>query len=73
VAAVAALVKSAHPRATPAQILRILKDEAVNPGCPAGLYDPDGNGLQGSACTGDKHRNSFYGFGIVNALAAVTH
>ena len=72
VAAVAALVKSTHPHATPAQILRILKAEAVNPGCPTGLYDPDGNGVADSACTTGKGINSFYGSGIVNALAAVT-
>lgn len=72
VAAVAALVKSTHPHATPAEVLRILKAEAVNPGCPTGLYDPDGNGVQDSTCTGNKHVNSFYGYGIVNALAAVT-
>jgi subtilisin family serine protease len=72
VAAVAALVKSTHPHATPAQILRILKAEAVDPGCPTGLYDPDGNGVADSTCTTGKGINSFYGSGIVSALAAVT-
>jgi subtilisin family serine protease len=72
VAAVAALVKSKHPDATPAQLLAILKAEADNPGCPTGLYDPDGNGVQDSTCTGTKRVNSFYGHGIVDALDAVT-
>jgi subtilisin family serine protease len=72
VAAVAALIKSRHPNATPAQILALLKAEAVNPGCPSGVYDPDGNGVQDATCTGGKRVNSFYGFGIVDALAAVT-
>jgi subtilisin family serine protease len=72
VAAVAALVKSTHPHATPAQVLRILKAEADNPGCPTGIYDPDGNGVEDSTCTTGKSVNSFYGSGIVDALAAVT-
>lgn len=72
VAAVAALIKSAHPYASPAQIQWLLKAEADNPGCPTGLYDPDGNGVQDSTCTGGERVNSFYGYGIVDALDAVT-
>lgn len=72
VAAVAALVKSTHPHATPAQVLRILKAEADNPGCPTGTYDPDGNGVEDSTCTSGHGVNSFYGSGIVDALDAVT-
>lgn len=72
VAAVAALIKSRHPQATPAEIQFLLKAEADNPGCPTGLYDPDGNGVQDATCTGPKPYNSFYGFGIVDALDAVT-
>ncbi|MEV6009063.1 S8 family serine peptidase [Streptomyces sp. NPDC051976] len=72
VAAVAALIKSRHPHATPAEIQFLLKAEADNPGCPTGLYDPDGNGVQDATCTGPKAYNSFYGFGIVDALDAVT-
>lgn len=72
VVGVAALIKSHHPHATPAQILRLLKSEADNPGCPTGLYDPDGNGVQDATCTGPKPYNSFYGSGIVDALDAVT-
>ncbi|MFI9105007.1 S8 family peptidase [Streptomyces fildesensis] len=72
VAAVAALIKSRHPHATPEQIQWLLKAEADNPGCPTGLYDPDGNGVQDATCTGPKRLNSFYGYGIVDALDAVT-
>lgn len=72
VAAVAALIKSRHPHAGPAVIQALLKIEADNPGCPTGLYDPDGNGVQDATCTGPKPYNSFYGAGIVDALDAVT-
>jgi len=70
--AVAALIKSAHPHASPQQIQALLKAEADNPGCPTGLYDPDGNGVQNATCTGPTAYNSFYGAGIVDALDAVT-
>ncbi|KOG51544.1 hypothetical protein ADK38_44615, partial [Streptomyces varsoviensis] len=63
VAGVAALLKSAHPDASPQEIQWLLKAQADNPGCPTAPADP--------ACTGTKHVNSFYGFGIVNALKAV--
>ncbi|MEU6852128.1 S8 family serine peptidase [Actinacidiphila alni] len=71
VAAVAALIKSRHPHASPAQLQALLKAEAHNPGCPSGLYDPDGDGVQNATCTGPKPYNSFYGHGIVDALDAV--
>jgi subtilisin family serine protease len=72
VAAVAALIKSRHPHASPAQLQALLKLEADNPGCPTGFYDPDGNGVQDATCTGPKPYNSFYGHGVVDALDAVT-
>ncbi|MFF9409583.1 S8 family serine peptidase [Streptomyces anandii] len=71
VAAVAALLKSAHPHATPAQLQALLKAQADNPGCPAGPYDGDGDGVVDATCAGGKRVNGFYGFGIVNALRAV--
>ncbi|MFC9928299.1 S8 family serine peptidase [Streptomyces sp. NPDC127190] len=71
VAAVAALLKSAHPRATPAQLLALLKAEADNPGCPSGPYDGNGDGVVDATCVGGKRVNGFYGFGVVNALRAV--
>ena len=71
VAAVAALLKSTHPWATPAQLQALLKAQADNPGCPAGPYDGDGDGVVDATCVGGKRINGFYGFGIVNALRAV--
>ncbi|SEC71927.1 Subtilase family protein [Streptomyces sp. 2231.1] len=71
VAAVAALLKSAHRHATPAQLQALLKAQADNPGCPAGPYDGDGDGVVDATCVGDKRVNGFYGFGIVDALRAV--
>ncbi|MFJ4411444.1 S8 family peptidase [Streptomyces sp. NPDC088910] len=65
VAAVAALIKSRHPHASPAQLQALLKIEANNPGCPTGP-------AQDATCTGPKAYNSFYGHGIVDALNAVT-
>ncbi|MET8949225.1 S8 family serine peptidase [Streptomyces sp. NPDC004533] len=71
VAGVAALLKSAHPRATPAELQALLKAQADNPGCPAGPYDGNGDGVVDATCVGGKRVNGFYGFGIVNALRAV--
>ncbi|MEU6808609.1 S8 family serine peptidase [Streptomyces sp. NPDC046831] len=71
VAAVAALLKSAHPHATPAQLQALLKAQADNPGCPADPYDGDGDGVADATCAGGKHVNGFYGHGVVNALRAV--
>ncbi|MFE2096451.1 MULTISPECIES: S8 family serine peptidase [unclassified Streptomyces] len=71
VAAVAALLKSAHPHATPAQLQALLKAEADNPGCPSDPYDGNGDGVVDATCVGGKRVNGFYGFGVVNALRAV--
>ncbi|MET8245554.1 S8 family serine peptidase [Streptomyces sp. NPDC005202] len=71
VAAAAALLKSAHSHATPAQLQALLKAEADNPGCPSDPYDGDGDGVVDATCVGGKRVNGFYGFGIVNALRAV--
>ncbi|MGP4001931.1 S8 family serine peptidase [Streptomyces sp. 8N706] len=72
VAGVAALIKSKRPDASPQEIQWLLKAQADNPGCPTAPYDPDGDGKVNAECTGNKHINSFYGFGIVDALDAVT-
>ncbi|MGW5942684.1 S8 family serine peptidase [Streptomyces celluloflavus] len=61
VAGVAALLKSVHPKASPQEIQWLLKQQADNPGCPTGA----------ASCTGTKHVNSHFGYGIVNALNAV--
>ncbi|MFJ2779439.1 MULTISPECIES: S8 family serine peptidase [unclassified Kitasatospora] len=68
---VAALLKSAHPDATPAQLQALLKAQADNPGCPADPHGGNGDGIVDAACAGGKRINGFYGFGIVDALRAV--
>ncbi|MGW1177826.1 S8 family serine peptidase [Kitasatospora sp. NPDC002543] len=70
-AGVAALLKSAHPDATPARLQAMLKAQADNPGCPAAPYDGNGDGVVDATCAGGKRVNGFYGFGVVNALRAV--
>ncbi|WP_405815415.1 S8 family serine peptidase [Streptomyces sp. NBC_01390] len=69
-AGVAALLKSKHPKATPAQLQALLKAQANNPGCPVS-YDQDGDGTQDAVCEGGRRVNGFFGFGIVDALRAV--
>ncbi|MEU8543842.1 S8 family serine peptidase [Streptomyces sp. NPDC048717] len=68
---VAALLKSAHPRATPAELRDMLKAQADNPGCPDEPYDWNGDGVVDAVCAGDRQVNGFYGFGVVDALSAV--
>ncbi|MGW8380550.1 S8 family serine peptidase [Streptomyces sp. ODS28] len=71
VAGVAALLKSKHPRSTPQELGWMLKAQAQDVKCPA-KYDPDGKGTYAATCTGGPGNNSFYGFGLVDALKAVT-
>ncbi|MFR0356537.1 S8 family peptidase [Streptomyces sediminimaris] len=71
VAAVAALLKSEHPHATPAMLRALLKAQADNPGCPSDPYDGNGDGVVDATCVGGKRVNGFYGYGIVDALRAV--
>ncbi|MEC4017731.1 S8 family peptidase [Streptomyces sp. H27-D2] len=71
VAGVAALLKSKHPDSSPQEIQWLLKSQADNPGCPTAPYDPDSDGDVDATCAGTKHVNSFYGYGIVDALDAV--
>ncbi|MFE0189939.1 S8 family serine peptidase [Streptomyces sp. NPDC058989] len=61
VSGVAALLKSAHPKSGPQELQWLLKQQADNPGCPTG----------DATCTGTKHVNSHFGYGIVDALDAV--
>ncbi|MEV7191941.1 S8 family serine peptidase [Streptomyces sp. NPDC093510] len=69
---VAALIKSTHPEAGPAELQRLLKKQADRLECPSGPYDPDGDGDVDAVCeTGGKHKNGFYGSGLVDALDAV--
>ena len=65
VAGVLALMKSAHPRWSPAMMIQALRAEADDHACaPA-----ENNG--GPVCTGPAPNNSYYGEGIVDALDAV--
>ena len=59
---VAALLKSTHPRATPAQLQALLKAQADETACPT-AYDQDGDGTQDAVCKGGKRLNGFYGTG----------
>jgi subtilisin family serine protease len=61
VVGVAALIKSAHPDFTPAQIVELLESSAE---------DRDCGGATG--CVGDAEYNGFFGHGVVDALAAVS-
>ncbi|MEO3764974.1 S8 family serine peptidase [Streptomyces sp. B5E4] len=70
VSGVAALLKSEHPRASPAKLRALLAAHADNPGRPDG-YDPDGDGVENAVCEGDDRRNGFYGAGVADALDAV--
>ncbi|WP_460064145.1 S8 family serine peptidase [Streptomyces sp. YKOK-I1] len=71
VAGVAALLKSTHPFASPAQLQALLKAQADNPGCPTEPYDGNGDGVVDATCVGGKRVNGFFGYGVVNALRAV--
>lgn len=71
VSGVAALLASLHPHASPRQLTVLLNEQATPVACPSD-YDLNGTGTQDAYCTGDSSYNSFYGHGLVNALAAVT-
>jgi subtilisin family serine protease len=71
VAGVAALLASTHPHATPRQLADLLAEQATPVPCPSD-YDLSGTGVQDAYCTGDTTYNSFYGHGMVDALAAVS-
>jgi subtilisin family serine protease len=62
VAGVLALLKSTHPTATPAGLVRMLRAEADDKACPL-LID--------LRCTGTTMDNAFFGEGIADALDAV--
>ncbi|WP_226913295.1 S8 family serine peptidase [Gephyromycinifex aptenodytis] len=61
VAGVVALLKSTHRDATANQITAMLREQATDHQCPAG----------DKKCTGTPAYNSYYGDGIIDALAAV--
>jgi subtilisin family serine protease len=63
VAGVLALMRSAHPTWAPARLVRELKADAVAKECTTTTA--------GAPCVGTVDDNSFYGAGVVDALAAV--
>ncbi|MFE6283755.1 S8 family serine peptidase [Streptomyces sp. NPDC057877] len=71
VAGVAALIKSTHPRATPALVKALLYAQADATPC-TDPYDIDGDGKVDAVCEGPKNYNGFYGWGMTDALDAVT-
>ncbi|HWV78550.1 MAG TPA: S8 family serine peptidase [Isoptericola sp.] len=64
VAGVLALMKSAHPDWTPAQLEQAVRDQADDRPC--------GTTSAGPVCVGTPQENSFFGDGLVDALEAVT-
>ncbi|MEJ1200223.1 MULTISPECIES: S8 family serine peptidase [unclassified Streptomyces] len=71
VAGVAALIKSTHPYASPAMVKALLYAQADATPCTK-PYDIDGDGKVDAVCEGSKNRNGFYGWGMTDALDAVT-
>jgi subtilisin family serine protease len=71
VAGVLALMKSAHPSWTPAQMVEKLRSQADDRACSAQEVPPPGR-TGGPDCTGPLADNSFYGEGMVDALDAVS-
>jgi subtilisin family serine protease len=61
VAGVLALLKSTHPTATPARLVRMLRAQADDKACPA----------TDTRCAGTTKNNAFFGEGIADALDAV--
>jgi subtilisin family serine protease len=70
VTGVAALLASTHPGDTPAQLTKLLNQQAKPVQCPSD-YDLNDTGVQDAYCSGYASFNGFYGHGMVNALAAV--
>ncbi|MFD5076938.1 S8 family serine peptidase [Streptomyces sp. NPDC058371] len=71
VAGVAALIKSTHPHASAALVKALLYAEADGTQC-TDPYDINGDGKVDAVCEGSKNHNGFYGWGIADALDAVT-
>ncbi|MEV8536753.1 S8 family serine peptidase [Streptomyces sp. NPDC051211] len=71
VAGVAALLKSANPWATPAQLQRMMKAQSDKQSCPDKVYDNLGNLIDATTCESKWGQTGYYGYGVVNALNAV--
>ncbi|MFD0268449.1 S8 family serine peptidase [Streptomyces sp. NPDC127106] len=70
-AGVAALLKSAHPEASPAQLQRLMKAQATKADCPAQVYDATGALVDATTCSSKWGQTGYYGYGVVDALKAV--
>ena len=70
-AGVVALIRAAHPSMSVGAVAALLRSTATGMGCPAAL-DPGVEffGAPVQHCSGGSGSNSFYGKGLVNALAA---
>ncbi|MGW2997853.1 S8 family serine peptidase, partial [Streptomyces sp. NPDC001193] len=71
VAGVAALLKSAHPKATPSQLQAMLKAQATKTACPEKVYDATGALVDATTCQSKWGQTGYYGYGVVDALKAV--
>ncbi|MEU6315393.1 S8 family serine peptidase [Streptomyces sp. NPDC047014] len=71
VAGVAALLKSAHPSASPSQLRAMLKAQATKASCPAQIYDATGKLIDATSCQSKWGQTGYYGAGVVDALKAV--
>jgi subtilisin family serine protease len=71
-AGVIALIRSSHQRWPSPLVLASLGVRADRLPCPPGVYDPDGSGSFLATCQGGQSGKGFYGFGVVDALDAVT-
>lgn len=71
VAGVAALLKSAHPTATPSQLQAMLKAQATKTACPEKIYDATGTLVDAGTCQAKWGQTGYYGYGVVDALKAV--
>ncbi|MEU2546744.1 S8 family serine peptidase [Streptomyces roseolus] len=69
-AGVLALLKSTHPKASPAALKALLYAQADELAC-TNPYDIEGDGTVDAVCEGGKEKNGFYGAGLVDALDAV--
>ena len=76
-AGVAALIWSTHPNATQAKVAALLGSTATPAACPTNLsrYAPFPSTSNGApqTCSGGATSNSWYGQGIIDAYAAITH
>ncbi len=71
VAGVAALLKSAHPSATPSQLQAMLKAQSTKAACPTQIYDATGALVNATTCQAKWGQTGYYGHGVVDALKAV--